>query len=209
MSFKRLTCLGFFFILVIQVLMIASIYRLTRDIHGRLDTIEEVFGAANRIRSYIETKKKSIKDSVLDSSYFTLFVSNLFKIDHRLLVAQMEVESDFRINATGRLGELGLLQIRPETFKEYGWGSLDDWQDLFLVSVKHLSRIAALTGGDLEWMLSAYNAGHNLKREESIRRANKYFKKVMRAKDEFERWDRFGSHGIDTGRRSGGCDTCL
>ncbi len=209
MYFKRLTCLGFLLVFLIQVLMIVSIYRLTRDMHNHLDTINKVFGAANRIMGYIETKRKLTKDSVADIAFFTLFASNRFKIDHRILVAQMEVESGFQINAIGGLGELGLLQIRPETFKEYGWGSLDDWRDLFLVSVKHLSRIAALTRGDLEWMLSAYNAGHNLKRDKSIRRANKYFKKVMRLKDEFERWDRFGNYGTDPGRRSGDCVTCL
>lgn len=191
MKFKKLTCLGFFLLLVIQILMIVSIYQLTRDIHNQLDTINKVFGAATQIRDYIE--KKSKNDSALDIAYFTLFVSNLFKIDYQLLVAQMEVESGFRINARGQLDELGLLQIRPGTFKEYRWGTLDDWRDLFLVSVKHLSRLAVMTDGDLEWMLSAYNAGHNLKREASIRRANKYPKKVLRLKEEFERWDKCGN----------------
>lgn len=189
--------------------MIASIYCLTKDIYNHLDIIDQVFGAANRIKNYIETKEKSINDLVSDISYFTLFASNLFKIDHQLLVAQMKVESDFRINATGRLGELGLLQIRPETFKEYGWGSLDDWRDLFLVSVKHLARLAIMTNGDLEWMVSAYNAGHNLKRDVSISRANKYFQKVMQIKKEFEGWDGFGNQGTNIRRSCSSYNACL
>lgn len=88
-------------------------------------------------------------------AYLVLFASRHFDIDYDILVALTQVESGFVVNVKGKAGELGLTQIMPTTFAEYSRGSLDNWRDLFIVSIEHLAKLKSIANGDQEWILAA------------------------------------------------------
>lgn len=48
-----------------------------------------------------------------------IYYSNLLDFDATLLKSVISQESNFNVNATGRLGEIGLLQLRPEFLPGY------------------------------------------------------------------------------------------
>ena len=74
------------------------------------------------------------------------------------------VESDYNSAVVGRVGELGLMQVRPETAALLGFrGSLTELRKPEVnihYGVKYLSQAWRLAGGDLCRALMKYRAGH-------------------------------------------------
>lgn len=130
----------------------------------RMETVEEVFGQAQTIKQRIN--RVNPKANASNIAYMILHLSSKHKVDYRQITAQAEVESTFKIDATGRLGERGLLQVRPATFSEHGSGNIEDWRDTLEAGVSYIAWLNRHYG---ESILS-YNAGPNNPRKHIVSR---------------------------------------
>lgn len=95
--------------------------------------------------------------------------------------AVIRVESNFRVDALGRAGEIGLMQIKPATARLMGYdGSEDDLynpETNIKFGMKYLAKAHKLGGGTTCGTVLKYNAGHGAKRMNSVSAA--YCSKVM------------------------------
>jgi hypothetical protein len=82
--------------------------------------------------------------------------------------AVAQIESAYRPEAYGRVGEVGLMQIRPETAALLGYGGtlsgLFEPQTNIHFGVQYLARAWRLANGDLCRTLMKYRAGHGEER---------------------------------------------
>lgn len=101
-----------------------------------------------------------------------------------LAMAIIEIESSFRPKATGKLGEVGLMQVRPRTARGMGYkGSvkaLYDPDTNVRVGMKYLAEAHRRGGGKTCGTILKYNAGHYAKRMNPVSaRYCRRVKKVM------------------------------
>lgn len=96
--------------------------------------------------------------------------------------AVVRIESNFRPNARGRAGEIGLMQIKPATARMMGYSGsakgLYDPETNIRWGMKYLAKAHTLGGGDTCGTILRYNAGHGAKRMNKISAA--YCAKVKR-----------------------------
>ncbi len=96
--------------------------------------------------------------------------------------AVIRVESNYRTNARGRAGEIGLMQIKPATARGMGFSgsakALYDPATNLRWGMKYLGRAHELGRGDTCGTILRYNAGHGAKRMNKISAA--YCGKVKR-----------------------------
>ncbi|MBB3934347.1 lytic transglycosylase domain-containing protein [Aureimonas phyllosphaerae] len=82
--------------------------------------------------------------------------------------AIVSVESNYKVEVTGRAGEIGLMQIKPATARDMGFEG--DSSDLYNPAVnikygmKYLAGAERRGGGTLCGTILKYNAGHYSKR---------------------------------------------
>lgn len=83
-----------------------------------------------------------------------------------LLAAVVRQESGFRVDAVGGVGEIGLMQIRPETARAPGFGLpnaepawLNNAEINLRFGARYLKALIDANGGDVEKALQAYNGG--------------------------------------------------
>ena len=93
-------------------------------------------------------------------------------VPYRLARAVVQVESSFRPNVTGAVGEIGLMQIRLSTARGMGYkGSAKQLYNpatnLFW-GMKYLGKAHRLAGGSTCGTILKYNAGHGAKRMNPI-----------------------------------------
>ncbi len=103
-------------------------------------------------------------------------------VPYRLARAVVQVESSFRANATGSVGEIGLMQIRLSTARGMGYkGSakaLYNPATNLYWGMKYLGKAHRLAGGSTCGTILKYNAGHGAKRMNPISR--RYCNRVSR-----------------------------
>lgn len=96
--------------------------------------------------------------------------------------AVVRVESNYRANARGSAGEVGLMQIKPATARMMGYSGntkgLYDPETNIRYGMKYLAKAHQLGGGDTCGTILRYNAGHAAKRMNRISAA--YCAKVKR-----------------------------
>lgn len=96
--------------------------------------------------------------------------------------AVVRVESNFRANARGSAGEIGLMQIKPSTARMMGYSGgakgLYDPETNIRWGMKYLAAAHRLGGGDTCGTLLRYNAGHAARRMNKVSAA--YCAKVKR-----------------------------
>jgi soluble lytic murein transglycosylase-like protein len=96
--------------------------------------------------------------------------------------AVIRIESNYRPNARGRAGEIGLMQIKLKTARGMGYrGSADGLYDVetnIKWGMKYLGRAHDLGGGDTCATILRYNAGHGATRMNRVSAA--YCGKVKR-----------------------------
>jgi soluble lytic murein transglycosylase-like protein len=78
-------------------------------------------------------------------------------VDARLVRAMIQVESGYRERARSRRGAMGLMQLMPETARQYGVSNPYDPASNIEAGVKHLKSLLQRLPTDLA--LAAYNAG--------------------------------------------------
>ena len=100
----------------------------------------------------------------------------------KLAHAVVKVESSYRPNATGKVGEIGLMQIRLATARLMGYkGSakaLYNPETNLKWGMKYLGKARRLAGGDTCGTILKYNAGHGAKRMNKV--SSKYCGRVKR-----------------------------
>lgn len=86
--------------------------------------------------------------------------------------AVAQIESGYRAGAVGKAGEVGLMQVRPETAAMLGHGggltSLFEPETNVRFGVRYLAQAWRLTNGDLCRTLMKYRAGHGEERMSAL-----------------------------------------
>jgi len=103
-------------------------------------------------------------------------------VPEALAHAVIQVESNYRANARGQAGEIGLMQIKPATARGIGFSgnaqALYDPETNIRYGMKYLARAQQLAGGDLCGTILRYNAGHGATRMNRI--SSNYCNRVQR-----------------------------
>lgn len=96
--------------------------------------------------------------------------------------AVIKVESNYRVNARGRAGEIGLMQIKPATARMMGYSGsakgLYAPETNIKYGMKYLGKAHKLGGGSTCGTILKYNAGHAARRMNPI--SARYCAKVKR-----------------------------
>lgn len=128
--------------------------------------------------------KDAAKSTGKGSSYDAIIAkyATIHGVPVALAKAVVRVESNFRPDARGRAGEIGLMQIKPATARMMGYSGsakgLYDPNVNIQYGMKYLAGAHKLGGGDVCGTILRYNAGHGAKRMNPISAA--YCAKVKR-----------------------------
>jgi soluble lytic murein transglycosylase-like protein len=80
-------------------------------------------------------------------------------VDPRLVKSVMLIESAFNPAAISRKGARGLMQLMPDTARQYGIRDVFDPAQNISAGARHLAYLLGLYNGDVGKSLAAYNAG--------------------------------------------------
>jgi hypothetical protein len=80
-------------------------------------------------------------------------------VDPRLVKSVMLIESAFNPAAISRKGARGLMQLMPDTARQYGIRDIFDPAQNISGGARHLAYLLGLYNGDVGKSLAAYNAG--------------------------------------------------
>jgi soluble lytic murein transglycosylase-like protein len=101
-----------------------------------------------------------------------------FNLDPRIIISMMRQESGCDPRATGKLGELGLMQLKRNTWATSGYNKLTEAQLRsprinIRLGARHLYRCLLKCGGDLPGALGLYS-GLSINKETGRCRASNY-----------------------------------
>jgi len=105
-----------------------------------------------------------------------------YAVSKDLVVAVIEVESQFNTRAVSHRGAQGLMQLMPATAASLGVRDAFDPRDNIDGGVRHLRWLMDRFDHDVPTVLTAYNAGEKvvLKNQRVPRETREYVKRVMR-----------------------------
>lgn len=86
-------------------------------------------------------------------------VAKTYKLPHTLLHAVITAESSYNPDAVSKAGAVGLMQLMPETAKQYGVSNRRDPRQNIYGGSRYLRYLLKLFKNDLSLALAAYNAG--------------------------------------------------
>jgi SLT domain-containing protein len=86
-------------------------------------------------------------------------VSRRYDMDPSLIATVVGVESGFNKMAVSPKGARGLMQLMPDTARQYGVRDVHDARENLEGGVAYLSDLARRYNGDMRLALAAYNAG--------------------------------------------------
>lgn len=101
-----------------------------------------------------------VSDEVLAARPFAELISTVaasYQLDARLVHAVIEQESNYQPRARSRKGAKGLMQLMPDTARQYGVRNSYDPKSNLEAGVRHLKDLMSRL--DLATALAAYNAG--------------------------------------------------
>lgn len=118
-------------------------------------------------------------------------VADQFGIEAALLHAVISVESGYNARAVSRRGAAGLMQLMPETARQYGVADVFDPADNVRGGAQYLSYLLRLFDNNLQLALAAYNAGEAAvmkygKRIPPYRETVAYVPKVVNSYEKFK-----------------------
>jgi soluble lytic murein transglycosylase-like protein len=82
-----------------------------------------------------------------------------YHVDPIFVRAVIQVESDFNPRCVSNKGARGLMQLMPETARQYGVRNVFDPEENIRGGIHNLADLLARHRGDLRRVLAAYNAG--------------------------------------------------
>jgi len=85
--------------------------------------------------------------------------AGLQQLDPRLVEAVIQVESGYNPQALSRAGAMGLMQLMPETARDYSVANPYDPEENLRAGITYLRRLLDRFKGSVELALAAYNAG--------------------------------------------------
>jgi len=104
-------------------------------------------------------------------------------IDFNLVKSVILVESNFNHKAVSPKGAIGLMQLIPDTAKRFGVSDSFDPDENILGGCRYLKLLIEMFEGNLELVLSSYNAGENLvkriQRVPNYKETKRYVRKVI------------------------------
>jgi Soluble lytic murein transglycosylase and related regulatory proteins (some contain LysM/invasin domains) len=147
----------------------------------------ETTGASSETTGSIRTSK--IEATTTTAGYAGRPYANLIASYARshgvpvsLAHAVVRIESNYRPNARGRHGEIGLMQIKPATARMMGYSGsakgLYDPETNIKYGMKYLATAHKLGGGTTCGTVLKYNAGHGARKMNPVSKA--YCGKVQR-----------------------------
>ena len=86
-------------------------------------------------------------------------LASVHNVREDLIVAVIRAESSFNPNALSHKGAVGLMQLMPDTAKQYGVTNRFDPDQNLKAGVKHLSYLYSKYKKNIPLTLAAYNAG--------------------------------------------------
>lgn len=92
-----------------------------------------------------------------DIQAYATRVSQQYGVPSSLVLAVIETESSYRVDAVGRSGEIGLMQLMPATAASLGIDPYD-WQSNIDGGISYLSQLFGKFG-NWDMAIAAYNAG--------------------------------------------------
>ncbi|PHP67810.1 murein transglycosylase [Zhengella mangrovi] len=105
-----------------------------------------------------------------------------YGVPSQLAHAVIRVESNYRANARGSAGEIGLMQVKPSTARMMGYSGsakgLYHPETNIKFGMKYLAMAHKLGGGSVCGTILKYNAGHGAKRMNPV--SARYCAKVKR-----------------------------
>ena len=155
-------------------------------IETRLAEMEEVYEQAGQIRQYILRAARCTPRQATEIAYQIIATARIEGLDPALLAGVAKVESGFNPAAVGRLGERGLVQVRPATFASWHAGDINDWRAALEAGARFLSSCLRR----FRWprlALAAYNAGPSRPPAEILAVSGRYADRVLAAKAAIER----------------------
>ena len=106
-----------------------------------------------------------------------------YKLDHKLVSAVIQVESQFNASAVSSSGAVGLMQLMPSTAKQLGVSNRYDPSQNIEGGTKYLRYLIQRFDGNLTYALAGYNAGPlNVEKHEGIppfKETQRYVKKIF------------------------------
>lgn len=105
--------------------------------------------------------------------------SERWGVDPYLIVALGSAESDWRLNARGRSGEYGPLQVLPATFRLLGGQNPNDWRETIDIGVRYFAMCLEKAGGNERLALAYYNSGPNRSAKQATAISGKYANRVL------------------------------
>jgi soluble lytic murein transglycosylase-like protein len=84
-----------------------------------------------------------------------------YGLESSLIHSIIRTESNYNPHAVSAKGAVGLMQLMPETAEKYGVRDLYDPRQNIIGGVKYLRDLIKSFGRKTDYVLAAYNAGHN------------------------------------------------
>jgi soluble lytic murein transglycosylase-like protein len=151
----RFTAIGLAVLLAIPA---AAQVRLTVRGDGK-KVISNIGASGPHTNSYVWLARQRNKPSRYDPLIERY--SDRYDVDPILVRAVIQVESSFDPKCVSRRGARGLMQLMPETAKQYGVQRVFDPDENIRGGVHYLADLLRLFPKDLPRALAAYNAGEN------------------------------------------------
>lgn len=127
-------------------------------------------GSANPGVDMMQTASVGGNAATTKAQYSTIVsrYAAAYNVPAALAHAVIKVESNYRANARGGAGEIGLMQIKPATARMMGYSGgangLFNPETNIKYGMKYLAKAHSLGGGSTCGTILKYNAGHGAKR---------------------------------------------
>jgi soluble lytic murein transglycosylase-like protein len=123
--------------------------------------------ASGKMAKAPKSKPAAAKGKVAYSTIIARYAA-AYGVPAQLAHAVIKVESNYRVNAVGSAGEIGLMQIKPATARMMGYSGsakgLFNPETNIKYGMKYLGMAHELGGGTTCGTILKYNAGHAAKR---------------------------------------------
>lgn len=180
----------------------AELRKENEEILRRLDTVDEVFNEAEKIKSYIQEKRAVVEryyrarvipeEEITEVSYGIIFASRLFNVPASKITAVAWVETQFDRYAVGPCGEHGLIQVMRPTFNYIKKSmnlniDFNDWRDTLIagtIYLRDLEKKYRNYKNKEELVFAAYNAGPSRAPNVILQRASGYVQRATRTHNE-------------------------